>query len=104
MKKWLDIDGYYRIGSLERGEMALNHRELMCVYFGFVASNTKMNQQFVNESLKMTSDMLGIKEEDYTKLETDALDGLKQVNEMMGRMIKRYKAGGNPFDKFGGDQ
>ena len=52
----------------------------------------------------MTSDMLGIKEEDYTKLETDALDGLKQVNEMMGRMIKRYKAGGNPFDKFGGDQ
>jgi hypothetical protein len=80
--------------------MALNHREMMCVYFGYCAS-AEMSEEMKSEALKLTAQMLGMKQEDFITLQTEALDGMKKINDVMVDMLAKFKEGKNPFNKGG---
>jgi len=80
----------------------LTHRELMCVYFGFVTANNAQTEQQKSESLQLTAQILGMTKDEYNDISSKALDGLRQVNEVLENMLKLAKEGKNPFKKQGG--
>lgn len=88
------------IGSQERVEMALNHREMMCVYFGYCAT-VEMTEEQKAEALKLTAQMLGMDHDEFLSLQSDALDGMKKINDVMIGMLKQFQEGKNPFKKGG---
>ena len=78
--------------------MVLNHRELMCVYFGYCA-NADMLESEKTEALKLTSEMLGISSRDFIELQEEALKGMEEVNTVMNNMLRKLQQGENPFNK-----
>lgn len=82
----------------------LTTKELMCIYFGFVSGKDDVTEVEAKKALKITSEILGMPEDEYRILEKEALDGLEKVNGIMNKMLELANQGKDPFEKQGGDE